>query len=56
MGRSQWEAYERSEKLTLTVVVSDDDRHGVGAGKCKRDDAGQLVAGTVTLGSRTVEG
>ena len=56
MGRSRWEAYERSEKLTLTVVVSDDERHGAGTGKCKRNDAGQLVAGTVTLGSRTDEG
>ncbi len=55
-GRGQWEAYEKSERFTLTVVVSDDDRHGAGTADYRWDDAGELVAATITLGSRIDEG
>jgi YD repeat-containing protein len=55
-GRSQWEAYTSSPRFSLTVVVSDDDRHGAGTGGYRWDDAGQLVAATITLGSRIDEG
>ena len=55
-GREQWESYSRSARFTLTVVVSDDDRHGAGTGGYKWDEAGELVAATITLGSRIDEG
>lgn len=55
-GREQWEAYTTSTSFTLTVIVSDDDRHGAGTGGYKWDDAGALVAATITLGSRIDEG
>jgi YD repeat-containing protein len=55
-GRGQWEAYASSPRFTLTVVISDDDRHGAGTSGYKWDDAGQLVAATITLGSRIDEG
>ena len=55
-GRGQWEAYALNPRFTLTVVVSDDDRHGAGTGAYKWDDSGQLVAATITLGSRIDEG
>ena len=55
-GRAQWEAYTSSPRFSLTVVISDDDRHGAGTGSYKWDDAGELVAATITLGSRLDEG
>lgn len=55
-GRRQWEAFASNPRFTLTVVVSDDDRHGAGTGGYKWDDSGQLVAATITLGSRIDEG
>lgn len=55
-GRVQWETYVSNARFSLTVVVSDDDRHGAGTGGYKWDDSGQLVAATITLGSRIDEG
>lgn len=55
-GREQWEIYSKNQRFTLTIVVADDDRHGAGTGGYKWDDAGQLVAATITLGSRIDEG
>ncbi len=55
-GREQWETYTQSPHFTLTVVVTDDDRHGAGTGGYKWDEAGALVAATITLGSRIDEG
>ncbi|MBV9927358.1 MAG: hypothetical protein JOZ96_20235 [Acidobacteria bacterium] len=55
-GRSQWETYTSNPRFTLTVVISDDDRHGAGTGSYKWDDSGKLVAATITLGSRIDEG
>jgi hypothetical protein len=55
-GRAQWEAYTSNPRFTLTVVVSEDDRHGAGTGSYKWDDSGELVAATITLGSRIDEG
>jgi YD repeat-containing protein len=55
-GRAQWEAYASNPRFSLTVVVSDEDRHGAGTGGYKWDDAGQLIAATITLGSRIDEG
>jgi YD repeat-containing protein len=55
-GRSQWEFYTSNPRFMLTVVMSDDDRHGAGTGGYKWDDSGNLVAATITLGSRIDEG
>ena len=55
-GREQWEAYASNPRFTLTVVVSDEDRHGAGTGNYRWDDSGELVAATITLGSRIDEG
>lgn len=55
-GRVQWEAYTSNPRFTLTVVISDDDRHGAGTSSYKWDDAGELVAATITLGNRIDEG
>lgn len=55
-GRVQWESYTSNPRFTLTVIISDDDRHGAGTSSYKWDDAGELVAATITLGSRIDEG
>jgi YD repeat-containing protein len=56
VGRSEWGQYEHNGRLTLTIIVSGDDRHGAGTSKYKWNDAGELVAATITLGSRINEG
>jgi YD repeat-containing protein len=55
-GRRQWEAYDGNARFSLTILVSDDNRHGAGTSKYRWDDAGELVAATITLGSRIDEG
>jgi hypothetical protein len=55
-GRKQWEEYDRNAEFTLTITVSCNDRNGAGTGKYKWNDAGQLVAATITLGCRIDEG
>lgn len=56
VGRGEWEKYARDEHFTLTITVSDGDRHGAGTTKYKWNDEGELVAATITLGSRINEG
>jgi hypothetical protein len=55
-GRRQWDAFEQDTHFTLTINVSCDDRNGAGTGKYKWNDAGQLIAATITLGCRIEEG
>lgn len=55
-GRGQWEAFTSNPSFTLTIVVSDDDRHGAGTSSYKWDESGQLVAATITLGNRIDQG
>src|ERR1044072_7808455 len=55
-GRSQWDTFTSKPGFTLTIVVSDEDRQGAGTGSYEWDGAGQLVAATITLGSRIDEG
>jgi YD repeat-containing protein len=55
-GRSQWALYAQDEHFTLTLTVSDEDRHGAGTGKYKWDEEGRLVAATINLGCRIDEG
>jgi YD repeat-containing protein len=55
-GRSQWEKYEQGTHFTLTIIISCKDRNGAETSKYRWDDAGQLVAATITLGCRIDEG
>jgi len=56
LGRSQWESYASNPRFSLTVVISEDERHGAGTGGYKWEDAGNIVAATITQGSRIDEG
>ena len=55
-GRKQWAMYEQNTRFTLTITVSYEDRHGAGTAKYKWNDSGELIAATITLGSRIDEG
>ena len=55
-GRTQWEFYKNNPKFTLTVVVARDNAEGATTGRYKWNDSGELVAATITLGSRLDEG
>jgi hypothetical protein len=52
IGRAQWELYSRHQRFVLTITVVSANEHGAGTGKYKWNDAGELVAATITLGSR----
>lgn len=51
-GRQQWDAYQNNPNFTLTVVVSRDNPEGGTTSNYKWNEAGKLVAATITLGSR----
>lgn len=51
MGRGQWELFEQRANFTLKIVISRDNKRGAGTGHYEWDDAGKLVAATITLGS-----
>jgi len=51
IGRAQWEIYTRHPNFILTVTVARSNAHGAGSGKYKWNDAGELVAATITLGT-----
>jgi hypothetical protein len=55
-GRRQWELYEHNDAFMLTIMISDEDKHGAGTRKYMWDDNGKLIAATVVLGSRINEG
>jgi hypothetical protein len=56
IGRTQWEMYSHHPHLTLTITVTDTNPQGAGSGKYKWNDAGELIAATVTLGSEVDRG
>ncbi len=51
-GRQQWAAYQNNSNFTLTVVVSRDNPEGGTTSNYRWNDAGKLVAATITLGAR----
>lgn len=51
-GRDQWALYESDPNFTLTITVSRDNAEGAATGKYRWNDAGELVAATITLGVR----
>jgi len=55
-GRRQWELYEHNDAFMLTIMISDEDKHGAGTSKYVWDDNGKLIAATIVLGSRINEG
>jgi len=56
IGRAQWELYSRHQGFVLTITIVSGNEHGAGTGKYKWNDSGELVAATITLGSRIDEG
>ena len=56
IGRAQWELYSRHASFVLTITIASGNEHGAGTSKYKWNDAGELVAATITLGSRIDEG
>jgi YD repeat-containing protein len=55
-GRNQWAHYQNNSSFTLNITVSRENAEGATTGKYKWNDAGQLVAATITLGIRLDEG
>ena len=51
-GRQQWASYQNNANFTLTVVVSRDNPEGGTTSNYQWNEAGKLVAATITLGSR----
>jgi|ERR1700752_86998 len=55
-GRNQWAYYQNSPNFMLTITMTRDNAEGATTGKYKWNDQGELVAATITLGSRLDEG
>jgi hypothetical protein len=55
-GRSQWASYQSNPHFTLTIAIARENAEGATTGKYKWNDAGELVAATITLGARLDEG
>ena len=55
-GRTQWNSYQDNPNFTLHITITKDNAEGATTGKYKWNDAGQLVAATITLGMRLDEG
>lgn len=51
-ARQQWAAYQNNPNFTLTIVVSRDNPEGGSTSRYQWNDAGQLIAATITLGCR----
>jgi hypothetical protein len=54
-GLKEWQTYEHDPRLALTITTSGSNRHGAGIGDYQWDNAGHLVAATITLGTRIDE-
>lgn len=55
-GRQQWTSYQTNANFTLTVVVTRDNPEGGTTSNYHWNEAGKLVAATITLGCRLDEG
>jgi hypothetical protein len=56
IGRAQWDLYNRHPHLQITITVVPGDSHGAGSGNYKWNEAGELTAATIVLGTRIDEG
>ena len=55
-GRSQWAFYAHASHFLLTITISRNNEHRAMTDNYKWDDAGHLIAATITLGSRIDRG
>ena len=55
-GRSEWDMYQHSDRFLLTITISDENARGGGTSKYKWNEAGELIAATITLGEKISEG
>ncbi len=55
-GREQWAAFQSNPNFTLTIALSRENAEGATTGAYKWNDAGTLIAATITLGVRLDEG
>ena len=56
IGKAQWEMYAHHPRLVLTITIISSNSQGAGSGKYRWNEAGELVAATITLGSRLDQG
>jgi len=56
IGKAQWEMYAHHPRLGLTITITSNNSQGAGSGKYRWNEAGELVAATITLGSRLDQG
>ena len=56
IGKAQWEMYAHHPRLVLTITIISSNSQGAGSGKNRWNEAGELVAATITLGSRLDQG
>ena len=56
IGKAQWEMYAHHPRLVLTITITSSNSEGAGSGKYKWNEAGELVAATITLGNHIDQG
>ena len=56
IGKAQWEMYAHHPRLVLTITIISTNSEGAGSGKYKWNENGELVAATISLGSRIDQG
>jgi len=56
IGKAQWEMYSHHPRIMLTITIGNLNNQGAGSGKYKWNETGELVAATITLGSRIDQG
>ena len=56
IGKAQWEMYAHHPRLMLTITITGSNSQGAGSGKYKWNEAGELVAATITLGNHIDQG
>jgi len=56
IGKAQWEMYSHHPRIMLTITIGNTNNQGAGSGKYKWNEAGELVAATITLGNRIDQG
>jgi hypothetical protein len=55
-GREQWRFFETNPQFTLTITISSENAEGASTGKYRWNNAGKLIAATISLGSRLDDG
>ena len=55
-GREQWRFFETNPHFTLTITMSSENAEGASTGKYRWNQAGELIAATISLGTRLDNG